>query len=436
MRGLPFLTLCFSALAAFGQASKIDLPAPLQRSVSSSQQFVIYHSDRALRSRLAQRAEDLKGQWLRRLRLEDEWKSPIIIQVLPVRRANSPRVRTGLYEGDGGAPKVQIDIYDTASLTSTDLDMEIYRALFLEFGYRNVTAKAGRSFHQPPAWLIEGLHEDVSAREEGIAVGVYERLINEETAPKLDAFLKERPEMLDATSRAIYRAKALGLFRALLSSPDGTEHLVEYCSSLSSVDPSNSAELLKRFPTLAEKPVTLSKLWTLSLADASASNRVTPLSVKETQRRLALILEITTPKDPRKPRAGIVSGPEGLSAIARTTSGRYVVRQKAEDLLRLEVRAHPLIRPIVEEYRIIASELAAKPKKNLETRIRKNMQLQEAVVKRADEMEDYLNWFEAAQLSTPSQEFDSAVDSQSGPLSFHRNDAVSRYLDDIEARGW
>jgi len=439
MRGLLLLLLLLAGslgtLAAFGQ-TKVEPPAPLQRSVSSSQQFVIYHSDGTLRSRLAQRAEDLKGKWLRRLQLADEWKSPIIIQILALHRPNSPRIRTGLYESDGGQLKVQIDVYDTASLKNTDFDMEVYRALFLEYGYRDVPAKAGKSFHQPPAWLIDGLFEDVMARDEGIATGLYERLINEEPSPKLDAFLKERPEMLDATSRAIYRARALGLFRALLRTPDGAKHLAEYCSSLPSANPTDSARLLEKFPTLSEQTVTLSKLWTLSLAEASASNRVMPLSVKETQRRLSLILEITAPKDPKKPRAGAVSGPEGLLAVARTNTGRYVVRQKAEDLLRLEARAHPLIRPIVEEYRMIASQLAAKPKKNLETRIRKNMQLQEAVVKRADEMEDYLNWFEAAQLNTPSKEFDSAVDLQTSSQSFRRNDAVSRHLDDIEARGW
>jgi hypothetical protein len=435
MRGLLLLTASFGTIAALGE-TRVESPSPLQRSVSSSQQFVIYHSDRTLRSRLSQRVEHLKGQWLRRLRLDDLWKSPIIIQILPVQRSNSPRIRTALYESDGGQLKVQIDVYDMASLKSADFEMEVYRALFLEYGYRNMPAKAGKSFHQPAAWLIEGLFEDVTAREEGIAVAVYERLINDESLPKLDPFLKERPEMLDATSRAIYRAKALGLFRALLRTPDGAKHLVEYCSSLPSVEPTDGPRLLEKFPTLSEKLAVLSKLWTLSLAEASASNRVMPLSVKETQRRLSLILEITAPKDPRKPRTGTVSGPEGLLAVARTSTGRYVVRQKAEDLLRLEVRAHPLIRSIVEEYRLIASELTSKPKKNLETRIRKNMQLQEAVVKRADEMEDYLNWFEAAQLNTPSKEFDSAVDPQSGFLSFLRSDAVSRHLDDIEARGW
>jgi hypothetical protein len=60
------------------------------------------------------------------------------------------------------------------------------------------------------------------------------------------------------------------------------------------------------------------------------------------------------------------------------------------------------MRPIVEEYRKW-QRAGCQARKNLETRIRKNMQLQEAIVKRADEMDDYLNWFEAAQLNTPSQ---------------------------------
>ena len=435
MRGLLLWLALFGSCSAFAQ-TKFDPPAPLQRSVSSSQQFVIYHSDRGLRSRLAQRAEDLKNHWLRRLRLSDDWKSPIIIQVLAIGRRDSPRIRTALYESDGGASKIQIDVGDTAALRGSDFDLEIYRALFLEFGYRNVLAKAGKALHQPPAWLVEGLFEDVVAREEGIAVSVYERLINAKDSPDLAAFLKERPEMLDATSHAIYRAKALGLLRALLSSPDGAKHLADYCANLASLDPSDGAELLRKFPSLVDNPVMLSKLWTLSLADASAANRVTPLSVKETDRRLILILEITAPMNPAKPEGGTLSGPKALPALAKSKTGRYLVRQKAEELLRLEIRAHPLIRPMVQEYRLIASELAAKPKKKVEVRIRENLQLHQAVVKRADEMEDYLNWFEAAQLSTPSKEFDSLVDAQSNALTFHRNDTMSRYLDDIEVRGW
>ena len=119
MRTLLVLAGFMASLVAMAQ-SKVERPAPLERSVSSSQQFIIYHSDRALRSRLARRAEDLKEQWLRRLRLGTEWKSPIIIQVLALRRRESPRIRTGLYESDGGELKVQIDVLDSATLGSAD----------------------------------------------------------------------------------------------------------------------------------------------------------------------------------------------------------------------------------------------------------------------------------------------------------------------------
>ena len=104
-------------------------------------------------------------------------------------------------------------------------------------------------------------------------------------------------------------------------------------------------------------------------------------------------------------------------------------------MLRLGAGAS-MMRPIVEEYRLIAARLAAKPRKSLEARIRKNMQLQQAVVKRSEEMEDYLNWFEAARLDTPSKEFDSELDLESSSPGLRRNDAVSRTLDDVDATGW
>ena len=126
---------------------------------------------------------------------------------------------------------------------------------------------------------------------------------------------------------------------------------------------------LKKFPTLSEQPATLSKLWTLvSGGRLGVESRDCPYSVRETQKRLALILEITAPLDPRKPGrerrhwTGRLSRPWREQAPDATFSDK-----RLRILLRLEVRAHPLIRPIVEEYRMIASELAAKPRKKLET---------------------------------------------------------------------
>ncbi|HRJ73966.1 MAG TPA: hypothetical protein PLS03_17215 [Terrimicrobiaceae bacterium] len=411
-------------------------PAPLKRTVSTSRQFVVYHPDNLVRYRLARAAEDAKREWLAAFRLEDEWKSPIVLQVVMVRPPGTPRIRTGLFESDGQELKVQIDVFDPSVLKSADFPIEIYRALFLEYAHRKVPPKAGKAFPQPPAWLVEGLYENVVARDEGIPAGLYEKLVTDGPPPKLEAFLKERPETMDATSRAVYRAKAMALLRAFLQMPDGPKHLAEYLAELHSANPQDAGKLREKFPALADQPANLSKMWALCLADASATNRAKPLSMDDTMKQLALIFEMSAPKDPKRPEGGLISGPEALQAAARTDAGRYIAGQKAEDLIRLEVRAHPVLRPIVEEYRIIATLLARSPKKNLEKRIRKNMELADALSKRTGEIADYMNWFEAVRLDTPSREFDDSYDVEERSAALRRTDAVSRTLDDIAARGW
>lgn len=408
-------------------------PQP-QRTISASQQFVVYYSERIVRSRLARKAEDIKGNWLRIMGLSDEWKTPIIVQMHSIRPPRSPRVQTSLYETDGNQIKVQVDVYDPSVLSSSDFDLEIFRALCLEYEYRNFTLKSGKSFTQPPNWLLEGMYQDSVAREDGLPPGLFDKLIQNGPPPKLSAFLKQRSENLDVTSRAIYRAQALTLLRALLHAPEGSKHLAEYVASLPAINNADDDKLLDKFPTLQGQPGNLSKLWSLALADATSASRIKPLGVSETLKQLDAIFQMTVPKDPKKPNLGNVTGVDCLQVLTRTDSGRYTLRQKSEDLMRLETRAHPLIQPIVEEYRLIVTQLGRKPA-NLEKRIRKNAELCQAIAKRSDQISDYVNWFEATQLDTPSREFDAIImpENSGNPP---RTDALSRRLDDLEARGW
>jgi hypothetical protein len=93
------------------------------------------------------------------------------------------------------------------------------------------------------------------------------------------------------------------------------------------------------------------------------------------------------------------------------------------------------MRPMVAEYRAIVSDLALRPKKNVKTRLVQNGELVAAIVGKSSEVADFMNWYEASQLQTPSGTFTEALQS---PLSDPppRTDAMSRYLNDIEARGW
>ena len=421
--------------AAGGLSAQTDAPnklSNLRRSLSSSGQFAIYHSDNTVRSRVARKSEDAKTEWRRLLAMDDTWKWPIVIQLLTVRPAGAPRLRTNFFEGDGNEFKLQIDVYDPTVIQSREFDLEVFKALFLEYAYRDFPPKAGQAFQQPPAWLIEGMAEDVRVRNEGIVAGLYEKLVKDGPPPKLEAFFKERPEMMDATSRAVYRAKAMTLLRALLRLPDGPKHLAAWLATLHEGSSNDAGKLLKQFPGLAENPAELSKMWALCMADASASNRAKPLGITETQKQLLLIFELTAPKDPKKPEAGNVTGPMALPLLVRMDSGKFLAGQKAEDLLRLEVRAHPVMRPIVEEYRAIASELGRKPKKNFDKRLQKNVDLQTAVTQRMGEIGDYMNWFEATKLETSSQKFESTFDVREKSSVMRRNDAVTRELDEAE----
>lgn len=437
---MRFAPWCCALLvvAAGGLSAQTGAPpklAELKRSVSSSGQFVIYHSDNTVRSRVARKSEDLKTEWRRLLGMDDDWKWPIVVQLLTARPVGAPRLRTSFFEGDGNEFKLQVDVYDPTVIQSGDYDLEVFKALILEYAYREFPPKAGKAFQSAPAWLVEGMFEDVRVRNEGIVAGLYEKLVQDGPPPKLDAFFKEKPEMMDATSRAVYRAKAMTLLRALLRLPDGPKHLAAWMGTWHEGNSNDAGKLLKQFPGLADSPAELSKMWALCIADASASNRAKPLSIADTQKQLNLIFELSAPKDPKKPQDGTLVGPMALSTLVRMDSGKFLAGQKAEDLLRLEVRAHPVMRSIVEEYRAIVTELIRKPKKNVDKRMQKNVDLQNAVAQRMDEIDDYMNWFEATKLETSSRKFESTFDVREKSAVIRRHDAITREMDEAEQAG-
>ena len=241
----------------------------------------ISYQDKTIRARLARKVEDIKEQWLQELALSDEWKAPIIIRLLTIRPPNAPRITTGIYESDSHELKIQIDIYEPTVVQSADFDIEVYRALCLEYGYRKSSPQTGKAVSQPPAWLLEGLYEQAMSKDQGLPAELYDSIIKQGPPPKLEAFLKERPFFLDATSRAIYRAKSLGLLRAFLSTQGGAAGLANYLSQLPATDVTDVPPLMAAFPTLAADPSRLPKIWALSIANASASRTASSLSGME-----------------------------------------------------------------------------------------------------------------------------------------------------------
>lgn len=420
------LTALFAASTAHSQQAV--------RTTSSSGQFVIYSKDPEWRTAASRRADDAKLAWQKWLGSDGNWTHPIIIQDL--RRSPRPpgnlRASTAIFESDGGALKVQTDVYDASVMGSEAFEMEIFRALGLERIYRNHPVRAGKPFHQLPAWITEGMTQAIRVEKNGTPDGVYAALLSSERPPKIEDFLKSKPELMEATSMTLYRTQALALLRALRQLPEGAKGLDTLIDSLHEED-AGLKTIFAAYPSLSGDAAQLGKIWTLSIARGSSSRKLEMLSIGETNRALATIFEISGPADPKKPDEGMLSGASAMPSIARGAGGPFFMRQKAGELLNLEFRAHPVMKPVIAEYRNIASELADKPRKNVAKRIEETDKIRSLLQQRSGNVSDYLNWFEATQLDMLSE---GTLEVSDPPTAPARTDAITQQIDALERRGW
>jgi hypothetical protein len=433
LRFLPALALLLPGLAI------ADPLEPPKRTLSTSKQFVIYSASPNLRAEVSMRAEDDKREYLEALAVKDTWKYPIILNLdsQPPATRRPPRWAIGIYEGDEGQNKIQIDVFDQRLADSkakdADFDSLIVAALVLETTYRATPIKAGKAFQQPPAWLVEGLAERMRTRDVGLPASLYAGLLSNGQAPSLREFLDTQPARLDATSRAIYRAQAAALLEAVLAMPDGRSGLRAYLSQprRGGVD-----ELVAMFPSFDKNREALGRKWVLAMARASAANRVDLLSQRETGDELDRVLAVKALPDPKRPEVASMSGPYALPTIARSQSGKFILSQTEDGLLRLSLRAHPLYKSLVEEYLGIVRELIRKPKSREDKRIATAEQLRAGLNRQTSEARDYLDWVEATKIKTESPEIIKAVEeTQAVEQAPPRTDAISRYLDAVSERG-
>ncbi len=413
----------------------LELP---NRSISSSGQFVVYANDADLRSKVSMKAEDYKEAFRALLGIRDEWKLTIILNLgtPPPNTKNPPKSQIGLFEADGGALKIQIDVFDLSFLKHPAFDSQLISAILLEYAYRGSSVKAGRSFEKPPAWVTDAILERVQARDEGHKSSIYATLLASGQTPGLGEFFNTRPENLDSTSRAIFRAQALAMLDAILELPDAKPGLRGYLGDPRR-SPSDAREIVRWFPSLAGDRDALGRKWVLAIARASAADRVDLLDRRDTATELDRILDIKALPDPRNPKVAALTGPYALEPIARSQNGRFILVQKGEELLRLSIRSHPIYKPLVDEYLRIVRELTAKPKRRVDKQIAEAEKIRAGLRGESSERESYLDWVEATKVKTESEQFTNLIeDVEKIEQAPERTDAISRYLDAVAERGW
>ena len=399
----------------------------LERSVSPSQQFIIYGADARLRGAISSLAEQTKQNLLSLLRQRDDWKTAIVINLEP-QQANLPEIPPAdlRFSQTGFGLKLQIDLTISQDLDVSLIERELLRAVLLEMIYRKQAhIAAGSTFVKPPDWLIDGVLALAPGRDREPLI---EALAAANNAMPLERFLRQRPGVLDSAGRALYRAYSFTLVQMLIDQKNGATPLSQYISRL--VDASNDplADLAAHFSFPAGDA---ERAWQSTLSRLRSLQRYRLLTFSESERRLdeLLRLKIAEAKKPAK----LVRLDE-LAQHKLSVAERAALNQLSRDLLVFTVQANPVLRPIAREYQQIAALLALGKRRGIDKRLSRLGATRQQLAGRMSNIDDYMNWFEATQMKSDSGNFADYLKTMNQPqLSApKRRDPLSAYVDVLE----
>ncbi len=412
----------------FGPASLSA--SPPERSISPSQQFIVYGADALSRGAISDLAEHTKTNLLRLLRLPDEWKTPIVID-LQRPRANLPDTpAAALYFSQTGfGLKLQLDLKVGSNLDRAGVERKLLRAILLEMIYRKEPALApGTAYVEPPVWLLYGVLANAPGENRSSLI---EALSVEENITPLRNFLgQSRPlSDLDSPAREVYRAYSFALVQLLVNRANGHARLARYIDKLSLASNDPLGDLKSLFPELSGEAGQI--LWKSEVARLSGQKSNELLTFAETERRLNKLIgtKISDDGKSNKPLRLQDFGRRKISQSEKAALGRLGRR-----LLLLATRSNPILQPVIQEYREIVFLLVKGKNRKIPARLARVQEIRAKISTRMGQIDDYMNWFEATKLNTSSGLFSAYLraaeeDSEEHP---RRQDPLSVYLDALE----
>lgn len=391
--------------------------------MSPSQQFVIYGGNAGLRGAVSELAEQTKSNLLSLLRQPDRWKTPIVVNLQP-EQANLPEIPPAelRFSQTGFGLKLQLDLTIAQNLDASLMEHELLRAILLEMIYRKQPDIApGTVLVQPPDWLLDGVLALTPGRDRGPLV---EALSTSDKALSLEEFLQRYPALLDSGGRILYRAYSSVLVQLLAEGMDGRARLSRYIDNLSNASNDPLADLKAQFPILAGDT---EKAWRLTVARLSAAQSYQLLTFAESERRLDELLRIKAPDTGKSVELG------DFARQKPSVAEKAALNQLSQVLLLFVGQANPVLRPVAREYQQIATLLARGKRGRVAKRLARLRVTREQLRARMNDIDDYMNWFEATQMESGSGNFTDYIKAadQSRLPTPRRRDPLSVYLDSL-----
>lgn len=424
-----FSAAVFLLSAAAGLNAQLlapELLKPENRTVSSSKQFSAFGGSREARGNVVRRAEQLREALRTELNVTTDFRTPILFILLPQDglRLRQPRLFPQVFDAGDAGRKLQMDLPPSVLSNTRAVDDAIERSLLLELALRRQKF-TGNRFVEPPAWLVGAMSAALVEREPGEEARMYSALLESKGMPKLDRFLRQDAASLHGRAREIYEAQSLALYRAVLELPGGREKILD---NLTLAEPPRDPveRFAQTWPELSGDPARLARLWALGIARLSSPGRVEYLSAEESSAMLVSILKSLELNGQGGEAA------EKLVADSREKEGRFRMGQAAIKLRQLSFRAHPLYAALVEEYRVMLDNLSRGRRRGMARRFAESEDLRMALDARSTEITDFLNWYQANAIQKAPVIVLPPTRTDASP----RNDAITRYLDSVEQRGW
>ena len=382
-----------------------------------------------MRAALCNAAERTKSTVLALLQQSDQWKTPIVVNAQPP-QANLPELPNAALNlsQTGFGLKLQLDLTIGAEIDAPAIERELLRAILVEITYRRQpNLRAGTAYVRPPEWLVEGIQAWSSQMGPAEFGAPLRNSVAAHKTISLENFLRQRPQSLDSPSRDVYRSYSYALISLL---KNGNE-LAKFIGDLPDARADVLSDLIVHFKKLGGSVESAERIWNANIAQLATSNGYESFTVPETERRLETSLHFQFPKSKQPEKFWKLEDyPEFIRLPDRAT----VLNELGEALMVLGVRANPVCRPIIIEYQRIASTLARGKTSGIGRRLTRLSNAREMLTARVQQIDDYMNWFEATQSSARSGSFVDYLRAAEKSATTHRRDAISVYLDSIETQ--
>lgn len=424
--------LCAGFLFAFGPA--ISAATAPERSVSASRQFIVYGTDVRVRGVICDLAEKAKSDLLRLIDQRDQWTTPIVINAhFP--QANLPEIPSAAlnFSQTGFGLKLQLDLTIASDVSGPEVRRGLLRTIVLELMYRRHSdVPAGTAYSPPPDWLVDGIPAQPSDFEQSPVTDLLAAPVAAGKILPLEEFLHQRPALLEASGRPLYRAYSFALVELLVHAPDGPHRVAKFIGDFAAASTDPLADLRTHFPELFGADGNAERAWTTQVARLSVPRPYQLLGAAETERMLEAILHFKIPGSGSDKMFQLTE----FADFPRNPKTRFVFDAVTHDLNTLATRANPIYRPIILEYAKITARIAGDKRNGIAARLQQLAALRQTVAKQMRGIDDYMNWFEATKSRDPSGAFTNyfrAAEAAARPEQ-SRRDAISVYLDVLESQ--